>query len=66
MKPKAVKGKYQRFLGSFSHKCIPVTVKEPGKSLIQASQPKTADNANDIEEKPGRNLDGTGVVGESA
>ena len=51
-KPKAVKGLFQRVLGSFSHKCQPMTVKEPDRSSIQTIQPKTADYANDIEEKP--------------
>ena len=52
MKPKAVKDNSEIFFGSFSHKCQPMTVKEPSKYAIQTSSPKTADDANDIEEKP--------------
>lgn len=40
MKTKAVKGLFRNIFGSFSHKCQPMTVKEPGKSSIQTSTPR--------------------------
>ena len=52
--------------GSFSHKCQPMTVKEPGKSSIQTSNPRQPTTRMTLKRSHRRNLDVNGVVGVSA
>lgn len=52
--------------GSFSHKCQPMTVKEPGKSSIQIRIQRQPTTRVTLKRSHRRNLDVNGVVGVSA
>ena len=66
MKTKAVKGLFRNIFGSFSHKCQPMTVKEPGKSSIQTRIQRQPTMRMTLMRSHRRNLDVIGVVGLSA